>query len=908
MPEKYPSGICRKVSAGVRYSVEKVKHYGNREIPAGYAVITMAGLYALSNLIRIVISVISQRNSYINMSAASILVVTLLQLAAFVALTHYDYWNYHKRKLLLVGAMASTLVTAAWGIFTYLYGITLRPLVFLLPVTENISPAMIINTSRLLNTVLAGLPSVALAYKIFSLLTDEEVRKGIYGFKIDKIIDMRKDKKFKYDLKFLRRMDTGLPYVIKMKDRQLHASIGGATGAAKTSTVLTISIANDLDQKAFNEDYCKKELEKRMDADIAKNRMFHDRDFKIKYFTGLTKDGQCFIDNLRKKAPSAGITCLAPNESFSDEIYMLATNRGFQVNRVDPILTERDEHKEGFIGFNPLYIPEKLTGIKRELDIFKKAKLFADVLQALYDMTGSSDVYFAKLNKNVTTTFTILLLVTMEYVHPGHYVTPEDVQRLVDDFDLVKPYYYALLKNYGDNDDVFDAAGNPIPARLKDINCGRYQFIVPLVNNDILNENGRKQMENQIRGLRTIMSDFINNPLIHDVFCVQESIDIDKILEDGEITVVNYALELGMCEATAFGLFFSLSFNNAVVRRPGTEFTRLPHYYYIDEFPILLHSDQEQMFTMFRQYNVSNMVAFQTYDLFDKTPVTRFLKGVVMNNTAHQVVFGRVSVNEMDMFSKLAGKELQTISQDTVSETPITDPDTKKSFSSRITPTWVNAREGADFRYKDFREVSVFTVDQGSPKTVFDCKVSFLDKKRRNAVIERYTVNWDQYETVSREDESGVAEKPVTEDAVKVSGRDGIFRIGQEETADHRSEGTALDVDVHADSTGKVLPGQTLENSMESDEQKLKDISQTTESGDLTELFAVSEDEEAPDKNEELLQRYYEKLMKEEEENRQFEVYGQDREQQPCQSSLFDSDADSGCFDLSFDGFGITDD
>ncbi len=43
-----------------------------------------------------------------------------------------------------------------------------------------------------------------------------------------------------------------------------------ATGAAKTSTVLTISIANDLDQKAFNEDYCKKELEERMDTDICK--------------------------------------------------------------------------------------------------------------------------------------------------------------------------------------------------------------------------------------------------------------------------------------------------------------------------------------------------------------------------------------------------------------------------------------------------------------------------------------------------------------------------------------------------------------------------------------------------------------------------------------------------------------
>lgn len=898
----------RHASDKVMQLAEKIKKHENKEIAAGYTVICIAATYSFSNLIRVVISVITQRNSYINLSGVSMLAVVLLQVAAFVALTHYDYWNFHKRKLLFVAVMAFTVVTAATGIFSYLYGITLRPLIFMLPVTEDISPAMIINTSRLLNTFFTALPSVALVYRVFSLLCDGEVRKGIYGFKIDKIIDMRKDKKFKYDLKFLRRMDTGLPYIIKMKDRQLHASIGGATGAAKTSTILTVTIANDLDQKAFNEDYCKKELEKRMDAGVAKNRMFQDRDFKMKYFTGLTEEGQCFIDSLRAKAPSAGITCLAPNESFSDEIYMLATNRGFRVNRVDPILTENDEHKEGFIGFNPLYIPKKLTGIKRELDIFKKAKLFADVLQALYDMSGSSDVYFAKLNKNVTTTFTILLLVTMEYVHPGHHVTPEDVQRLVDDFDLVKPYYYALLKNYGDNDDVFDAAGNPIASRLRDINCGRYQFIVPLVNNDILSENGRKQMENQIRGLRTIMSDFINNPLIHDVFCVQESIDIDKILEDGEITVVNYALELGMCEATAFGLFFSLSFNNAVVRRPGTEFTRLPHYYYIDEFPILLHSDQEQMFTMFRQYNVSNMVAFQTYDLFDKTPVTRFLKGVVMNNTAHQVVFGRVSVNEMDMFSKLAGKELQTISQDTVSETPISDPDTKKSFSSRITPTWVNAREGADFRYKDFREVSVFTVDQGSPKTVFDCKVSFLDKKRRNAVAERYAVDWDKYETVSREEEADGTEKPIIEGAVKVSGMDEVFQSGQEETPDGRSGGTVLDMDIPAGGAAENLSGQPAQDCNDSDEVNLQDTSQPAEPGDLTELFAVNENKEDADENEELLQRYYEKIMKEEEQNRQFEAYGQDGEKQPCRGILLDSDADTGCFDLSLDGFGMTDD
>ncbi|MDE7266526.1 MAG: hypothetical protein K2N89_03565 [Lachnospiraceae bacterium] len=160
----YFAGIQRKVSEIIQDWIKKIKKYEKKEIPAGYMVIAAAGVYAFSNLIRVVISVITQRNSYINMLAASILAVILMQLAAFVALTHYDYWNYHKRKLLFVGVMASTLITTAAGVFTYLYGITVRPLIFLLPVTEDISPAMIINTSRLLDTVFTVLPSVALVY------------------------------------------------------------------------------------------------------------------------------------------------------------------------------------------------------------------------------------------------------------------------------------------------------------------------------------------------------------------------------------------------------------------------------------------------------------------------------------------------------------------------------------------------------------------------------------------------------------------------------------------------------------------------------------------------------------------------------------------------------------------------
>ncbi|MDE7266528.1 MAG: hypothetical protein K2N89_03575 [Lachnospiraceae bacterium] len=202
----------------------------------------------------------------------------------------------------------------------------------------------------------------------------------------------------------------------------------------------------------------------------------------------------------------------------------------------------------------------------------------------------------------------------------------------------------------------------------------------------------------------------------------------------------------------------------------------------------------------------------------------------------------------------------------------------------------------------------MFTVDQGSPKTVFDCKVSFLDKKRRNAVTERYTVDWDKYETISCEDDNGGVEKLVTENAVKVSGRDEIMRTGQDETANDRGDECALDMDAPDENAAEYLSDQNVQNCTAPDEAGGQEMSQPVEPGDLTELFSVDNTEEDADENEELLQRYYEKLMKEEEQNRQFEAYEQDREQQLCHSSLFDSDADTGCFDLSIDGFGMTDD
>ena len=70
-----------------------------------------------------------------------------------------------------------------------------------------------------------------------------------------------------------------------------------------------------------------------------------------------------------------------------------------------------------------------------------------------------------------------------------------------------------------------------------------------------------------------------------------------------------------------------LPFNNAVLSRPGTEDTRIPHFFYVDELPVLIHPSLEKNFSLFRKYRVSMMVAIQTLDQMEKNEITKYLKG-----------------------------------------------------------------------------------------------------------------------------------------------------------------------------------------------------------------------------------------------------------------------------------------
>lgn len=594
------------------------------------------------------------------------------------------------------------------------------PLIFKLPVTVDITKTMIVNLARgVLFICTMGVPLVFTVFIMRRVFAPEN-RDMINSFRLNRHFDLRKNKKFKYDARYVKRVDDGRVYTIKEHDRYLHTLLDGTTGTAKTSAAMSPAIVGDLNQRAFNEDYVKERflgLVKSGDLKIKESFDY----FSFDKFEPVTDKGKMEYEKILKKAPIAGITLLAPNSSLGDTIYNYAYKRGMKVNRIDPVLDANERHKPGFIGFNPLYIDPEVRGLSRRIEINAKACLFADVLQAVYDAGSKGDPYFSSVNRNVTTSIAILLLLTFEGFH-GRQPNPADIQDIINDFGRARDYFNALKKMENNSD---------------------YQFIIDFVGYHMLGE-GAKEMNKHASGLKMLINDLLINPLFKSVLCAEESIDIDKALRNGEITIVNYATELGMSQAMAFGMFFAFTFNNAVIRRPGPEDSRSPHFYFIDEFPVLLHARFEQMFTYYRQFRVGSCVAIQTLDQMRKNPSTAYFESILLGNTAHQMFYGRLSPTEMEIIQKMGGEVDYVMEQNTVSETSITSDNPQYSYSTRETVQKQARLDSTKARYQDFMQVYFFTVDNGTPIPPFHGKVNFVEQYEKVG-LKRYNPSWDKY-------------------------------------------------------------------------------------------------------------------------------------------------------------------
>lgn len=601
--------------------------------------------------------------------------------------TKIDAFNYHRTKAIAYTAIMFHEALLFASILFELLSHLFLPALLRIETDEIFTKGMVLFLARLVTEVPLVVFVLILMRSLLRPIRNDKSRVDILSFKLSHYGSRKMDSGIEYPLNIAKDISTGKDIIISEKDRFLHTLVDGTSGTGKTSSTILPAIKNDLNAR------CKA---------AAKQKELY---YKIKQKEKASPDYDSSEDLLRLKQtyPVCGITVLAPEDSLTDDVCALCEARNIPYHRIDATRTQDGKKKEGWIGMNPFYISTGLTDDLLQMAIVKKAVVFSDVMQVITDLKGKADSYFTGLNRQMISNLAILVMYTVPLLHKRQ-ATPLDLQLLINNFDLLPPYVSKLEE--------------------LDREHKRYTFIIQYIRDELLGK-GRPKMEDQSRGTRNIINEFLLMPGSREVYCTQDSIDFDRILENGEVTVCNYDLASGDSNAVAFGLFFLLSFNNAVLSRPGTERTRIPHFFYIDELPVLIHSSLEKNFSLFRKFRVAMFCAIQTLDQFEKNDITRYLKGVILG-CAHIMVFGRSSLSDMEVFSQMAGIREDMEEQTTVSQTALSAESPFLSYSTRELAAEKNNLEEIDIRMRDFQEVTLFTTKQGRPLPPIHAKVEFL--------------------------------------------------------------------------------------------------------------------------------------------------------------------------------------
>ena len=104
--------------------------------------------------------------------------------------------------------------------------------------------------------------------------------------------------------------------------------------------------------------------------------------------------------------------------------------------------------------------------------------------------------------------------------------------------------------------------------------------------------------------------------------------------------------DLGRVSHKAFGLFFLLSMQNAVLRRPGNENSRIPHFLYIDEFPDFICKDTEAIFTLYRKYKVATTITAQNLSQLEANAPDMKYRETIISNCANKIFLGNADNTE----------------------------------------------------------------------------------------------------------------------------------------------------------------------------------------------------------------------------------------------------------------------
>ncbi len=510
-----------------------------------------------------------------------------------------------------------------------------------------------------IKTISLFFPFISITYILdyfFSIYNSEDLTKAIAGY-VGLTLGKSKKKKAGFDCDTVigKQKGTAIPIVVPEKKRYEATLVQGSTGTGKTATVLLPMSALDIEKKFFFREYAKKIGYSMLKRGIAYmngpfDNRYINRNFDLNLLkpkTGMEDAFEAEVkplvqykDNATGKTTyrNLGITIVENDGNFISQFIGVAKNYDMDVLSIDPASPETT------LSINPFAIP----------DPSKAASIVADVLMAMYgsESKGTSDPFFTQVTIDAFQNLTILLKEMYPMLHNGEMASLEDMLELLYNFDAVEEMTEEMKK--------IPELEQKYKLLIKYFEKNFYKPSLNINGYEIpgTKGSGRKDTERFLYGAITQLNNLVRNPGLKAALCGKKNvIDFDKALENGSlITACSRKGELGIIQAKAFGMFFILQFQDAVLRRKGNEDSRTPHFLYIDEFPEYITKDMDVMFTLFRKYRCGVTVAIQNLSQLEKTG-HGYYKQTVLANTKTQIVFGDTVYDDSKYWSDAFGKE-----------------------------------------------------------------------------------------------------------------------------------------------------------------------------------------------------------------------------------------------------------
>ena len=430
----------------------------------------------------------------------------------------------------------------------------------------------------------------------------------------------------------------GSKVVIPEGGRFQSTFICGISGSGKTSMLFEPMMAKDLEKKFFFKETSKELGYTALKTKIATLNAPYDNDYLNKNFTlsmltpvdGKEKVFKAFLNKMTLSNTSGttiykdlGLTSMSPDYESTSRILEVANNFGIPVNLIDP-------NNSTSIGLNPFSFEDPV----------RIAIIISSVLKEMYSQAGTDIEESYRQNASLQAVENLCILLKEMYprLNNGDLPNLEDMLNMFNDFSLVED----MCKQLATDEEL---------AKKYNIQLGYFK------KNFYANGINRNETEKYIQPAASQLDVLLRVPGVKNILCNRtNNLNYDRALANGEITLVcTRRGDLGASVHTAFGLFFLLLMQYSVLRRPGNEKNRIPHFLYIDEFSDFITHATTNMFTLYRKYKVGITISAQNLRQLGQKSGSKY-RETILANCYNKFVFGNNSMEDNEWWSKEIGQ------------------------------------------------------------------------------------------------------------------------------------------------------------------------------------------------------------------------------------------------------------